>query len=96
LGDVPGEWSRVALLAYAAVLLGLLTGEPDHRQCAPHGCINRGLMPEWMQIPASDFHFVECVDGGDGAAKILQIVHERIHLRYGLDPIRDIQVLCPI
>jgi hypothetical protein len=26
LGDVPGEWSRAALLAYAAVLLGLLTG----------------------------------------------------------------------
>ncbi len=26
LGDVPGEWSRAALLAYASVLLGLLTG----------------------------------------------------------------------
>ena len=26
LSDVPGEWSRAALLAYAAVLLGLLTG----------------------------------------------------------------------
>lgn len=26
LGDVPGEWSRSALLAYASVLLGLLSG----------------------------------------------------------------------
>ena len=26
LGDVPGEWGRAALLAYASVLLGLLTG----------------------------------------------------------------------
>ena len=45
--------------------------------------------------PASDFHFVECADAEDGAAKILQIVRERIPERYGLDPIRDIQVLCP-
>jgi exodeoxyribonuclease V alpha subunit len=58
--------------------------------------INRGLMPEWAQDPASDFHFVECVDAEDGAAKILQIVRERIPARYGLDPIRDIQVLCPM
>lgn len=26
LGDIPGEWGRAALLAYASVLLGLLTG----------------------------------------------------------------------
>jgi hypothetical protein len=39
--------------------------------------INRGLMPEWAQNPASDFHFIECVDAEDGAAKILQIVCER-------------------
>ena len=58
--------------------------------------INRGLMPEWVQNPASDFHFIECVDAEDGAAKILQIVRERIPGRYGFDPIRDIQVLCPM
>ena len=58
--------------------------------------INQGLMPEWAQDPASDFHFIECTDAEDGAAKILQIVRERIPGRYGLDPIRDIQVLCPM
>ena len=58
--------------------------------------INRGLMPEWAQDPASDFHFIECIDAEDGVAKILQIVRERIPARYGLDPIRDIQVLCPM
>jgi hypothetical protein len=26
LGDVPGEWGRAALLAYASILLGLVTG----------------------------------------------------------------------
>jgi exodeoxyribonuclease V alpha subunit len=58
--------------------------------------INQGLMPEWVQDPASDFHFVECADAEDGAAKMLQIVRERIPARYGLDPIRDIQMLCPM
>ncbi len=31
-------------------------------------------MPEWTQDPASDFHFVECADAEDGAAKMLQVV----------------------
>ncbi len=42
------------------------------------------------------FHFGECADAGDGAAKIVQSVPERIPRRYGLDPVRDIQVLCPM
>ena len=58
--------------------------------------INQGLMPEWAQDPASDFHFIECADAENGVPKILQIVRERIPARYGLDPIRDIQVLCPM
>jgi exodeoxyribonuclease V alpha subunit len=53
-------------------------------------------MPEWAQDPASDFHFVACADAEDGTAKMLQIVRERMPARYGLDPARDIQVLCPI
>jgi exodeoxyribonuclease V alpha subunit len=58
--------------------------------------INQGRMPEWVQDPASDFHFIECADPEEGVGKILQIVRERIPTRYGLDPIRDIQVLCPM
>ncbi len=58
--------------------------------------INQGLMPEWTQDPASDFHFIECADAEDGVTKIVHIVRERIPARYGLDPIRDIQVLCPM
>ena len=34
----------------------------------PHR-INQGLMPEWVQGRASDFHFVECADAEDGVAK---------------------------
>ena len=58
--------------------------------------INEGQMPDWARDPASDFHFVSCRDPEDGVAKIVEIVRERIPARFGLDPIRDIQVLCPM
>ena len=64
--------------------------EPDHRQRTPH---QSGLMPEWSRNPTSDFHFVECGTPEDAAGKILDIVLNRIPARFGLDPVRDIQVL---
>ena len=64
--------------------------------------INAGAMPEWPRAgePASsemsDFYFVECRDPTDGAAKVIEIVRDRIPRRFGLDPVRDVQVLCPM
>jgi exodeoxyribonuclease V alpha subunit len=59
--------------------------------------INRGEMPEWPKRGEdSDFWFVEADDPEKGAAKVVEIVRDRIPRRFGLDPIRDIQVLCPM
>jgi exodeoxyribonuclease V alpha subunit len=58
--------------------------------------INHGDMPDWARDPESDFHFVPCRDAENAAAKIIEIVKDRIPARFGLDPIRDIQVLCPM
>ena len=58
--------------------------------------INQGLMPEPGDEPGSDFHLVRCQDPEDGVAKLLEIVARRIPARFGLDPIRDVQVLCPM
>ena len=59
--------------------------------------INRGEMPEWTKAGEdSDFYFVEADDPEDGAAKVVHIVRDRIPRRFGLDPVRDIQVLCPM
>jgi exodeoxyribonuclease V alpha subunit len=58
--------------------------------------INEGRMPDWARDPASDFHFVSCRDPEEGVAKIVEIVRERIPVRFHLDPVRDIQVLCPM
>jgi exodeoxyribonuclease V alpha subunit len=58
--------------------------------------INQGLMPELTRDSDSDFHVVPCADPEDGAAKVLRLVSERIPQRFGLDPVRDVQMLCPM
>jgi len=46
--------------------------------------------------PQSDFYFVEAGDAADAMAKIAVLVRDRIPRRFGLDPVRDVQVLCPM
>jgi exodeoxyribonuclease V alpha subunit len=58
--------------------------------------INHGEMPEATAGEASDFYFTDVEDPGQAAARLLQIVRERIPARFGLDPVRDVQVLCPM
>jgi exodeoxyribonuclease V alpha subunit len=58
--------------------------------------INQGLMPDLAPVERGDFHFVDAADPEEGVRKMLAIVRERIPKRFGFDPIRDIQVLCPM
>jgi exodeoxyribonuclease V alpha subunit len=59
--------------------------------------VNAGAMPEFVAPDGdSDFYFVEAVDAEDAANKIVKVVADRIPARFGLDPIRDVQVLCPM
>jgi exodeoxyribonuclease V alpha subunit len=58
--------------------------------------INQGLMPDLSRAETGDFHFVDAADPEDGVRKVLTVVRERIPKRFGFDPIRDIQVLCPM
>jgi len=59
--------------------------------------IRRGQMPEVRGTdPNSDFHFVERNDAEKIAAALVNLVQERIPKRFSLDPIRDVQVLCPM
>jgi exodeoxyribonuclease V alpha subunit len=59
--------------------------------------INQGQMPELSQAKeSSDFYFVEAEEPDDAAGKIAEIVCRRIPAQFGLDPIRDVQVLCPM
>jgi len=44
----------------------------------------------------SDFYFVQADEPETAVARIIELVKIRIPKRFGLDPIRDIQVLCPM
>src|SRR5690242_153005 len=57
--------------------------------------INHGLMPD-LAAERGDLYFVDAADAEEGVRKLLAIVRERIPKRFGLNPIRDIQVLCPM
>jgi exodeoxyribonuclease V alpha subunit len=59
--------------------------------------INGGVIPDLRKPEAhSDFYFVEANDPETAAGRIIELVKTRIPRRFGLDPIRDIQVLCPM
>jgi exodeoxyribonuclease V alpha subunit len=59
--------------------------------------VNRGAMPELEHAGGdSDFYFIEAADPEEAATKVVKVVAERIPARFGLDPIRDVQVLCPM
>jgi exodeoxyribonuclease V alpha subunit len=59
--------------------------------------INTGQMPEpTPKGEECDFYFVEISDPEEGVSKLIEMVRERIPRRFGLDPLKDIQVLCPM
>ena len=59
--------------------------------------INRGSLPDLSKPEGdSDFYFVQTDDPDVAVTRIVELVRTRIPQRFGLDPIRDIQVLCPM
>jgi len=58
--------------------------------------INQGVMADLAPAEDGDFYFVDAVDPEEGVRKVVAIVRERIPKRFGFDPVRDIQVLCPM
>jgi exodeoxyribonuclease V alpha subunit len=59
--------------------------------------INQGSIPDLSKPDGdSDFYFVQADDPETAVPRIIELVKTRIPRRFGLDPIRDIQVLCPM
>jgi exodeoxyribonuclease V alpha subunit len=58
--------------------------------------INRGQMPVTPEDGESDFYVIPADTPEDIQAKLLRVVTERMPQRFGLHPIRDIQVLTPM
>jgi exodeoxyribonuclease V alpha subunit len=61
--------------------------------------INHGQMPD-LSRPVdgalTDFYFIEEADPENAVHKIVATIRERIPASFGFDPIRDVQVLCPM
>jgi len=58
--------------------------------------INRGQMPVTPETSDADFYVITADTPEDIQAKLLRVVTERIPQRFGLHPIRDVQVLTPM
>ena len=56
--------------------------------------INAGQRPQLTGF--GDFFWFGCEDTGQTAGLVVDIVARRIPARFGLDPRRDVQVLCPV
>ena len=59
--------------------------------------INQGVMPDLSApVGGSDFYFVPAEDPETAVLRIVELVKTRIPKRFGLNSIRDVQVLCPM
>jgi exodeoxyribonuclease V alpha subunit len=58
--------------------------------------INQGQMPLMREDGQSDFYVIPADSPEEIQAKLLRVVTERIPQRFGLHPIRDVQVLTPM
>jgi len=59
--------------------------------------INQGRIPDLVRPDGeTDFYFVAADEPEQAVERIIALVKSRIPHRFGLDPIRDIQVLCPM
>lgn len=59
--------------------------------------INAGHLPDLGKPDGeADFYFVPAADPEQAVLRIVELVAKRIPQRFGFDPIKDIQVLCPM
>ena len=58
--------------------------------------INAGMVPDGDSKEMKDFYFIEQESPDRAVETIKTLVKERIPQRFGLDPVRDIQVLSPM
>jgi exodeoxyribonuclease V alpha subunit len=59
--------------------------------------INRGRIPELGKVEGdTDFYFMPAADPEQAVPRIIDLVGKHIPRKFGFDPVRDIQVLCPM
>jgi hypothetical protein len=87
----------VRFSGWEALLLSLA---PGPRLACQDAWAREGSIPD-LNPPStdsadSDFYFVQAEEPEAAVARIVELVKTRIPRRFGLDPVRDIQVVCPM
>jgi exodeoxyribonuclease V alpha subunit len=90
-----GDVDQLPSIGPGQILSDIIASGASRIIAAAHA-INCGLVPELEPGANSDFYFVEAGNPLDAMAKIAILVRDRIPRKFGLDPMRDIQVLCPM
>ena len=68
----------------------------DSRIVTSAHAVNRGQIPDLKPHPKSDFFFIEKTSPEEIRDTIIGLVRDRLPARYGMDSVRDIQVLTPM
>lgn len=63
---------------------------------AARNVLDGKLPPLASRTPEQDFHFIDARDPERVTERVLELVGNRIPARFGLDPLKDIQVICPM
>ncbi|MCA8920309.1 MAG: ATP-dependent RecD-like DNA helicase [Planctomycetes bacterium] len=58
--------------------------------------INQGVLPDLSPVEGSDFFFTQRNEASTTRDLIVTLLTERIPAKFGLDPLRDVQVLAPM
>ena len=77
---------------YGRTVLGFSPAAPACRASRPVGGVQRCGLGHGF----ADFFWFSYDDGDETAALVVDIVARRIPSKFGLDPRRDVQVLCPM
>jgi exodeoxyribonuclease V alpha subunit len=90
---------NVLLDVIASNVVPVITLQTVFRQAQESGIVtnahlmNQGKYPEFNDL---DFFFVERTDPARAVDTVLELVTERIPKKFGMDPVKDIQVLAPM
>jgi exodeoxyribonuclease V alpha subunit len=58
--------------------------------------IREGRMPDLVSARSGDFYFVDAEQPEQAVDRLQRLLCERIPKTFGLDPVQDVQVLCPM
>ena len=96
-GQMLGRHHRLRRRAGGAPHRSVPASRPESASSPALIASTRGRFPISIHPKSeSDFYFVKVEDPETAVVRIIELVKTRIPKRFGLDPIRDIQVLCPM